>query len=210
MVWLEEADVHAIQAMRWALEQAQTAIDLQRRALTELIQLVPADVASWNRITLSSGAIEHEAVPAEGEPRGAFQEVTPTAAVHPLLHPHAVRPRPAVRLSEAVDPRRLHRSEIYGELLHRSSAEWGISFAVRVRSREAVVFALGRHEREFSERDRDVLNLARPVVERGLQTAEARERLARAVAADPPPGTAIVMLNDYGEIEQSSVMRTAG
>ena len=69
---------------------------------------------------------------------------------------------------------------------------------------EAVVAGLGRTEREFSERDRDVLDIARPGLEGALRATQARERLVRALAADPPPGTAVVLLDRYGEIELSS------
>ena len=34
---------------------------------------------------------------------------------------------------------------------------------------------------------------------------EARERLVRALATNPPPGTAVVLLDRYGEIEHSSL-----
>lgn len=204
MVWLDDADLSAARNLRWALDRGQLPLELRHTAVGELVRLVPADSASWNRITLATGTVEHQAIPAEAEPTDAFREVAPTAARHPLLHPHAVRPRPAVRLSDAVEPRQLRHTELYGDLLHRSNAEYGISIAVRPRRGEAVVFALGRHERQFSERDRDVLDFARPAVEEALQTAEARERMVRALASDPPPGTAVVLLDDYGEIEQAS------
>jgi DNA-binding CsgD family transcriptional regulator len=38
-----------------------------------------------------------------------------------------------------------------------------------------------------------------------LRAAQARGRLVRALAAEPPPGTAIVLLDRYGEIEFSSI-----
>jgi DNA-binding CsgD family transcriptional regulator len=204
MVWLDGADLQAIRTLGRELDLARTPIDLRRTVLTELVRLVPSDVSSWNRIALATGEVEHQSVPSAAEPPGAFDEVAPTAGAHPLLHAHAVRPRPAVRLSDTVEPCRLERTELYGELLHRSSMEYGISIGVRPQAGEAVVIALGRHERQFSERDRDVLNLSRPAVEQALLTADARERLLRAMAAAPPPGTAVVLLDDYGEIEQSS------
>ena len=49
-----------------------------------------------------------------------------------------------------------------------------------------------------------MLDIARPVLEDALQTAQARGRLVHALAADPPPGTAVVLLNHDGEIELSS------
>ena len=206
MAWLDEADLHAAERLPFALDETQTPRQLMRSALDELARIVPCDLTSWNRIVLSTGAVEHEAAPADAEPRLAFQELSSTASSHPLLQPHAVGARPAVRLSDAIEPRRLQRSELYGELLHRSGGEYGISIAVRPerRGREILVFALGRHEREFSERDRDVLDVARPGLEHALQLAEARQRLLLALASNPPPGTGVVLLDDSGEIQYSS------
>src|SRR5438477_10120441 len=116
MVWLDEADLHAAQRLQRALEEGHTPLDLRRVSLEELVRLVPSDLSSWNRIALSSGAIEHEAAPSEAEPSQAFEDMAPSARQHPLLHPNAVRARPAVRLSETTAPRRLWRSELYGVL----------------------------------------------------------------------------------------------
>jgi hypothetical protein len=204
MAWLDEADLHAAERFSFALDETETPLELMRSALAQLAQIVPSDLTSWNRIVLSTGAVEHEAAPAEAEPRLAFQEVSSTASCHPLLHPHAVGARGAVRLSDAIEPRRLERSELYGELLHRCGGEYGISIAVRPHAGETLVFALGRHEREFSERDRDVLDLARPGLEHALQLAEARQRLLLALASNPPAGTGVVLLDDYGEIQYAS------
>jgi DNA-binding CsgD family transcriptional regulator len=157
---------------------------------------------TWDRIELATGAVRHEAVPAEAEQPGAFASVVGDAA---LLAAHAARRRAALRLSEAVEPGRLSRSELFGDLLHPSGFEYGIAIGVRTERREAVVAGLGRAEREFSERDRDVLDLVRRALEGALRATEARGRLARALAANPPSGTAVVLLDRYGEIELSSV-----
>jgi DNA-binding CsgD family transcriptional regulator len=103
------------------------------------------------------------------------------------------------------DPRRLSYSELYGDLLHRSGVEYAIAIGLRSQRGETVVAGLGRTERQFSERDRDVLDLVRPALEDALRAAEARTRLVRALAADPPPGTAVVLLDAHGEIELSSI-----
>ena len=124
---------------------------------------------------------------------------------HPLLLAHSARRRPALRLSEAVEPRRLSHTDLYGDLLHRSGVEYGIAIGVRAGRRDVVVAGFGRTEREFSERDRDVLDLVHPALEGALRATEARERLARALAANPPPGTAVVLLDRYGEIEHSGL-----
>ena len=115
---------------------------------------------------------------------------------------------PSVGVRRCVSPRPSTAppvATLYGDLLHRSGVEYGIAIGVRAGRREVVVAALGRTESEFSERDRDVLNLVRPGLEDALRAAEARGRLVRAVAANSPPGTAFVLLDGYGEIEHPNL-----
>jgi DNA-binding CsgD family transcriptional regulator len=82
--------------------------------------------------------------------------------------------------------------------------EYEIAIGVRTGRGEAVVAGLGRTERGFSERDRDVLDIARPELEGALRDMQARGRLVRALADNPPPGTAVMLLDRAGEIELSS------
>jgi DNA-binding CsgD family transcriptional regulator len=204
MPWLADRDVGAAHGLGRALLEARTEAELRRRALQALAGLVPADMLTWDRVELATRAVSHEAVPADAEPPGAFGAIVGDAAYHPLLAAHAVRRRPALRLSEAVEPHRLSHSDLYGELLHRSGVEYEIAIGMRTGRGEAVVASLGRTELEFSERDREVLDVVRPSLEEALRAAEARRRLA-AARADPPPGSAVVLLDRYGEIEQSSL-----
>ena len=205
MPWLADSEVGAARRFVWGMSEVSLVRDLCRRAPVGLAELVPADVSTWDRVELATGAVRHEVVPDEAEPPSAFAACVGSAAGHPLLSVHAAGRRAAVRLSEAIEPRDLARSELYGDLLHPSGFVYGIAVGIRTGRGEAVVAGLGRSEREFSERDRDVLDLVHPGLEDALQAAEARERLVRALAANPPPGTAFVLLDRYGEIEHSSL-----
>jgi DNA-binding CsgD family transcriptional regulator len=202
--WLADTDVSAAYGFAREMVEAPTEAELRRRVLHTLAELVPADVVTWDRVELATGAVHHEAVPAEAEPRGAFDVVVERAADHPLLAAHAARRRPALRLSELVEAGPLSRSELYGHLLHAAGVEYEIAIGMRTGRGEAVVLGLGRTEREFSERDRDVLDIAGPMLEGALRITQARGRLAHTLAADPPPGAAVVLLNRDGEIELSS------
>ena len=82
-----------------------------------------------------------------------------------MLAAHADRPRPALRLSDVVEPGEFTRGELYGDLLHAAGVEYEIAIGMRTGRGEAVVAGLGRTERGFSERDRDVLDIARPGLE---------------------------------------------
>ncbi|HLH67277.1 MAG TPA: LuxR C-terminal-related transcriptional regulator [Solirubrobacteraceae bacterium] len=203
MVWLDEADLDAAQSLGSAFDRAIDSDALLSLAACELARLVGADCWSVNLVSLPSGAVQHEAMPPGVEPTGAFSELVSGAFRHPLLWPHAVRPRAAVRLSDAVEPRRLSASALYAELLHRSEGDYGISISVRPHARETVVFALGRAERDFSERDRDVLDVARGPLQTAVREAGARRRAERALAAQSP-GTAVVLLDEHGEILRST------
>ena len=205
MPWLADTDAGSAHGFVGALVEARTMAGPRQLAHSGLFELVPADVLTWDRVELATGAVRHEAVPAEAEPPGAFAAVVGDATRHPLLFAHAARRRSALRLSEAVDPGRLSHSELYGDLLHRSGVEYAIAIGLHTQRRQAVVVGLGRTERQFSDRDRDILDLVRPALEDAVRTTQARARLARALAADPPPGTAVVLLDRYGEIEQSSM-----
>jgi len=204
MPWLADTEVGAAYGFARAIGGARTEAELRRCTLRALAELVPADVVSWDRVELATGAVEHDAAPADSEPAGAFEALVAHAAEHPLLAAHAARPRPALRLSDVVERGELTRRELYGDLLHTAGVEYEITIGVRTGRGVAVVAGLGRTEREFSERDRDVLDIARPELESALRATQARGRLVRALADEPPPGTAVVLLDDDGEIELSS------
>ena len=210
MPWLADTDVGAAHGFALALFRARTVTELRSRALSGLAELVPSDVLTWDRVELDTGVVRHEVIPADAEPPGAFAAIVGDVAGHPLLSAHAARTRPALRLSEAVEPRRLSHSELYGDLLRPSGVEYAITIGIRAECREVLVAGLGRSERQFSERDRDVLDLVRPVLEAALRDAHARERLVRALATDPPSGTAVVLLDRYGEIEHRASTPSAG
>src|SRR4051794_30200089 len=204
MPWLADTDVGAVHGFARSIGQARTEAELERRALGALSELVPADAVTWDRVALATGAVHHETSPVGVEPPGSFRRLVEHAADHPLLAAHAAGRRPAMRLSELVERSTFSRSELYGDLLHAAGVEYEIAIGVRTGRGEAVVAGLGRTEREFSERDRDVLDIARPRLESALRATQARGRLVRALADDPPPGTAVMLLDRDGEIELSS------
>jgi DNA-binding CsgD family transcriptional regulator len=207
MPWLADTDVGAARGFVRALIETRTVADVRRRALAGLARLVPADVLTWDRVELFTGSVSHEAVvPADAEPPGAFGALVGDVADHPLLAAHAARRRRALRLSEVVEPRRLSRSELYGDLLHPSGIDYGIAIGVRTDGREAVVTLLGRTEFQFSERDRDVLDVVCPALEDAVRAADARARLTRTLAAEGQSDAAVVRLDRYGEIEDSSLV----
>jgi DNA-binding CsgD family transcriptional regulator len=173
------------------------AFEVRRRTARERVQkLLP--LASGSLVPVSADLRSRTATRLEGAGGRVRGEQRMVARV-----PHDRR-RPALRLSEVVEPGVLNRGELYGDLLHVAGVEYEIAIGMRTGRGEAVVAGLGRTERGFSERDRDVLDIARPGLEGALLATQARGRLIRALADDPPPGTAVLLLDRDGEIELSS------
>src|SRR5690242_18394273 len=131
MAWLADTDVDMAYGFTRAMLQVRNEAELRQRALDAFDALVPADVLTWDRIELATGAVRHEMASGEAEPPGAFEALVACAADHPLLEAHAARRRPAVRLSELVERRALVRSELYGDLLHASGVEYEIAIGLR-------------------------------------------------------------------------------
>src|SRR5215208_5738799 len=117
MTWLADTDVAAVDAFARTSGESRTEAELRRRALQVLAELVPSDVLTWDRVELATGAVDHEAVPSEAEPKGAFAAVVGDATGHPLLSAHATHRRSALRLSDVAESRSLSHSELYGDLL---------------------------------------------------------------------------------------------
>ena len=66
MPWLADTDVGAAYGLARSVVGARTEAELRRRALEALGDLVPADVLTWDRVELATGAVDHEATPVGG------------------------------------------------------------------------------------------------------------------------------------------------
>src|SRR3954453_996253 len=98
MPWLAETDAGAAYGVARTMAGAGTQAELRFRALQALAGLGPAAGLTWDRGELATGAICHEALPAEAEPAGAFEALVGRAADHPLLAAHEARRPPAARV----------------------------------------------------------------------------------------------------------------
>lgn len=208
MPWLDDIDQRDARGLSRSLRDRHTVGDVRAAVVETLASMIPSDLLCWDCVELVTGAVDHDAEPAGAEPAGVFSSLVHNAAEHPTLAGHSgASRRAALRLSDALDPRQLSHSELHCDLLHRAGADYEISVGLRPEPGHAVVIGLGRSDRDFSERDRDLLDLVTPAIEHGLQEAQARGRSAEVLAAEtPPPGRAVVLLDRWGEIEQSSVV----
>ena len=205
MPWLARSSRGAARRLGSGVVDSRTVVELRRRALEALAQLVPADVLTWDRVELATGAIRHHAVPVEVERPGAYEAVVGSAARHPLLAAHAARRRAAVRLSDVVALGVLTRGALYGDLLHATGVEYEIAIGMRSWSRRG-----GRR------RARTDGASSSPSATVTCSTSPIRASRARCRPPRPAnawvgcwrptrcPGTAVVLLDGSGEIVLSS------
>src|SRR3954453_22505758 len=112
MPWPVDSEVVAARGFARSMGAARTDEELQGRALQLLAELVPADVLTWDRVELATGAVRHTAVPDGVEPAGAFDAVVGDAAGHPLLAAHAAGRCSALRLSDVTERSALAHDEL--------------------------------------------------------------------------------------------------
>jgi DNA-binding CsgD family transcriptional regulator len=77
----------------------------------------------------------------------------------------------ATRFSDLISAHELHALEIYAELYHPLGVEHQIAFSLPSPSERVLGVTLSRSRRDFSDRERDVLNLARPYLIQAYRNA---------------------------------------
>lgn len=131
---------------------------------------------------------------------------------HPLRHSvlRAAGFR-ALRMSDVVTRRALRRTEIYAEFFAPVDCEYLLLF--RMPSPEwhakTMFFGRGRGERDFSKRDRAVLDALRPHLARFYEDAMARRRAAAALTAFDEAArcegpAALVLVGSGGRVEHAT------
>jgi DNA-binding CsgD family transcriptional regulator len=85
----------------------------------------------------------------------------------------------AMRFSDLLTRRELHRLDVYREVYAPLGVEYQIAFTLPSASQRLLGIALSRGERDFTVSERDLLNLARPYLIQAYRNALAYTELAR-------------------------------
>ncbi len=175
MVHVERAALRLVGDVNGLLE-----IDEFRAGLLEALrEAVPADWASLNEV---------------GErPEDTFSIVEPPLhqSVHegwarhsrqnPLVaNVERTRDARVLRMSDLVSPAELHALDLYREVYQPIGLEHQIAFSLPVRSTAILGVVLSRRERDFSDTERDLLELARPHLIQAYNNARRYSRLLQA------------------------------
>lgn len=179
---LDEHDLRALLA--WVGEMTAPAHEEFADAVfAGLRRLVPCDVVVYDEIDLRSGASTARSDPPEAAERvnAAWERVMHE---HPGLA-HAAREgdETAHSLSEFLTRRNLQRLELYEDVYRPMEVEDELGAIIRVDGKLMIAVAVSRRGRDFSDRERALVEAARPWLARGYRSAVATARRREVVDA---------------------------
>lgn len=183
MIRLRSSDyrsaLRAVQTIAAAADDVET---FARTGVELLPTLVASEFTTLSICDLASGRRDVVSAPGcrlNAEDRAAFDRHFHT---HPLVRFHAYEGgRRTQRISDSVPFARFRCSALYDEYYRRVGLDHAMALPVYVDDRQLVSFVLNRVRRDFSERDRDLLETTRAALGALYRRTLALERLRSTV-----------------------------
>jgi DNA-binding CsgD family transcriptional regulator len=147
-----------------------------------LSELVRTDYTSYNEVG-SDGSV-HVAISVPQVPGELLPDWVRYAHQNPLMNFYArTRDGRAYRFSDVADPQKLDRLELFRGFYKTLGIRHQIAFTLPSPPQLTFGLALSRGGRDYSDRDRDVLNLTRPHLIQAYRNVQARERATHLIEA---------------------------
>jgi DNA-binding CsgD family transcriptional regulator/PAS domain-containing protein len=205
---LREQDVRAVLNVVGEANDAQDLAEYRAVVTASLLRLVPAEFSAYNEMRGAGTVVAAISEPPILEP-WAHEAWGRYGAQNPLFQRFLeTRDGRAYRFSDVIAPADLHRLELYRALYQRLGVEHQVAFILPSTADLVVAIALSRGAVDFSVRECDMLNLARPHLAQAFRNARLRERAAQTVVALrrglDAGGEAIVVLDDQGLVMLAS------
>jgi DNA-binding CsgD family transcriptional regulator len=159
---LRSKDLRAIIEVAQALGDIKDAAEFNASVLPLLGRLVPSDISALNVIVPGSATALR---PACDPPDAYFPQAMEILGAYAQQNPLIRARRPdALKWSDFVTRRELHRLEIYDLLYGPTAVEYQMAFTLPSPADTVIGFVLNRLRPDFTERDRNVLDAVRPFV----------------------------------------------
>ena len=207
---LHSADLEEILEYVTGLYDLTDVVCLRQRLLTTLTQLIPADrvsvIESNPRLQKGSG---------ESAPSGAFDGDLAIAygqyvRQSPMLKAYRRGDGPAVKYSDFISQRQLHRLGLYNEYMKKLDSEYRIAKGLPGRPGWVTTVQLDRSVRDFTERDRLILNVLRPHLNQSYRNAmlvtEGRVKLTQIQDGVDLLDRGLVMITSAGAVQWMSAL----
>jgi DNA-binding CsgD family transcriptional regulator len=177
-----------------------------RPLLASLRRLVPCDTVAYCELDrLRKICLWAELFPDEvdGPEEPSYWDVREQ---HPVCHRREVMGDfQALKLSDFLTMSELRRTEIYWDWFHPWGTEYEMTVGLDAPLSHTKVFLFDRAKgRDFTERDRGVLDFLRPHLANLYEAAQVRRRASQALALLEETGAGLVLLDRAGRIEHAT------
>lgn len=201
---IREADVRIMLELMGELGSFEHPDDFRTGVLPGLRKLVPSHIASYNEVDFGAGKMFAADDPPGSLIAGAEEIFVRLGEQNPLITRYQrTRDGRPYKWSDMITRRELHSTELYREAYEPMRVEYQMSFGLPSPPDLVIGIALNREHRDFSERDRLVLNLVRApmiqalrAVERYAELAERMSALERGLERD---GAGVLLLDRQGD-----------
>jgi len=148
--------------------------------ISELPKVLPSDVTGYNEVDplkVKAAYVCHPADVPVPEPWIFEQHMRD----HPVISYHQkTRDGRARKISDFLTRNQFHRIGLYNEFFHKVDVEYQISLSFQPQA-EIIGISLNRSRKDFSERERNVLNLLRPHLIQAYHNVEATTQIAQEI-----------------------------
>lgn len=183
-VALTERDLRAVTEVVAAAEDVTTPEAFAPFVVDALPRLVSCDSASYNEVDPTIPRIVALMEPKELHWDGDLATWERWMHQHPLVtRLMQTGDGRAWRISDMISQDQFHALELYTEFYRRMRVEYQIALALPVPRPLILGLVLNREDRDFSERDRAILNLTRPHLVQIRRNAEFRASVGRSLEA---------------------------
>ncbi len=175
MEQLRIRDVRRVVDFAYELGAASTMQELRDGVARGLVAIVGATLASYTEVDPRSGRVSATCDATGSEVGRAACELGRLSHEHPLITRPAADGARAETISDYLSARRFRASELYAAVYRRIEA--GDQLAVNLPSADGriVGIALNRRRSTFTRRDRELLELLRPLLARACRDVAARQ-----------------------------------
>ncbi len=198
-------DLQAVLSFVRDIEGTDEAGAFVRRTLAGFHRLIACDLATYNEMDSANGRAFASADPGDALFPGVDEILARHLDSHPLVQHYArTRDPRALKLSDFLGRRELHRTDLYQELFRPLNGEYLL--AANLEATRSVVIGIGlfRSAGDFSERDRDVMDEVRPHLIQAYLNAELRSLLGALEGVLEGDDRAVIVLDRLDRVRHAT------
>jgi DNA-binding CsgD family transcriptional regulator len=197
---LTESDLRALLELVRRVGDAASVDEFAERCAAAVHDLIPADLTSYNELDPARGRAFVVSDPAINTPQ-LDEDFARHMDDNPLVgHYWRTHDPGSHTLSEFMTPRQLHRTALYDTVYASFGGEYMLGNQIAAPERVVLALAFFRQYRDFTARERALLDLAGPYLREAYRSAEMRGAFAGLERALEDEGQGLIVLGRRGRV----------